>query len=68
MEHGTLCLTRKINETLVFQYTDENHEPQEITLSISKLIGNQARLMINAPLNMKVMRGELIESAFADES
>ena len=61
MEHGTLCLTRKPNETLVFQYIDENCEQQEVTLTINQINSNQAKLMINAPMSMQIVRGELLD-------
>jgi hypothetical protein len=37
MCYGNLCITRKPNENLVFQYLDENGEPQEVPLTINQI-------------------------------
>jgi len=60
MEHGTLALTRKPNQTVSMQFVDDTGTTQEITLTISNVRGNQIRMAIDAPKSVTVLRGELL--------
>lgn len=60
MEHGTLCLTRKTEQSVLLRYTDEHGLDQEIILSVSQIKGQKARLSIEAPKAVNVVRGELL--------
>jgi carbon storage regulator CsrA len=60
MEHGRLSLARKTDEPIVFQYTDEHGNEQEIILSVTQIKGAQVRLMMDAPKSVKIVRQELL--------
>lgn len=60
MEHGRLSLTRKTDQPTVFQYTDEHGNEQHIILSVTQIKGAQARLMIDAPKSVNIVRQELL--------
>jgi carbon storage regulator CsrA len=60
MEHGTLNLTRKPSQPILFQYTDENGQPQTITLTVNSIRGQQAKLAIKAPKAVTILREELL--------
>lgn len=49
-----LVLSRKLGETLVIG--------PDITLTVVEVKGNRVRLGINAPQQLTVLRGELVES------
>jgi len=50
-EHGMLVLSRKEGEKLVIG--------DNITLVVSKISGNRVTVGIEAPVDVKIMRGEL---------
>ena len=60
MEHGRLSLTRKTDQPIIFQYTDEHGDEQEIILSVTQIRGAQARLMMDAPKSVNIVRQELL--------
>lgn len=60
MEHGRLSLTRKTDQPVVIQYTDEHGNDQQIILSVTQIRGAQARLMIDAPKSVSIVRQELL--------
>lgn len=58
-----LILTRRVGETLVIGQGD-----QEITVTILGVKGNQVRVGTDAPKEVAVLRGELIEREQAKQS
>ncbi|TNC82136.1 MAG: hypothetical protein C9356_05640 [Oleiphilus sp.] len=60
MKFPLSCLGCKPNQTVLFLYTDEHGQNQEIILSVSQIKGQQTRLSIEAPKAVNVVRGELL--------
>jgi|GEM_PF-3471177 len=60
MEHGTLCLTRKPNETVSMLFIDKTGTSQKISLTISNVNGNQIRMAVTAPKSVTILREELL--------
>ena len=60
MVNGTLNLTRKPSQPILFQYTDENGQAQKITLTVISIRGQQTKIAINAPKSVRIVRSELL--------
>jgi sRNA-binding carbon storage regulator CsrA len=63
MGNGKLKLTRKPNQPLYLQFIDQSGTLQEINISISEIIGQQAKVFIEAPKTVSITRGELLRAA-----
>ena len=61
-DNGSLVLTRKTGQALCFSIIDSDGTSTEFTLTLNKTQGDQARLSVNAPDNVKVFREELLVS------
>jgi len=60
MKDGYLTLTRKLGEELFFSIENLDGSSTDFKLAVTKQKGNQTRLSIQAPENVKIMRGELL--------
>lgn len=55
-----LALTRSLNKPdLIFSFKDSNGKTITIEQSLKEINGNQARLVINAPSSVSILRSEL---------
>ena len=57
MKDGYLTLTRKLGEELIFSVVNTDGSSIDFKLVVSKQTGNQTRFSIQAPENMKILRG-----------
>jgi sRNA-binding carbon storage regulator CsrA len=60
MSNGHLVLTRKPNEALCFFITDSDGSTTEFTLTLEQIKHYQAKLSIDAPANVQILREELL--------
>ena len=56
MERGRLALTREPGETVVLQWGG-----QEVTIQVVKFTNGGVRLCVDAPKDVVIVRGELLE-------
>ena len=63
MQNGTLCLTRtNQNNQIIFEVAASNGERIIIRQDFMGVTKGSVRVAINAPQNVKILRGELLSN------
>lgn len=63
MQNGSLCLTRTNQKNqIVFEVVASNGERIIIQQDFSRIANGSARVAINAPKNVTILRGELLSN------
>lgn len=60
-KEGTLVLTRKTSEEIVFEIPPSN-EATTFKISVGETTGHQTRIICIAPQSVSIVRGELVKN------